>query len=184
MNRELDHIWWWKLIWKMKCPLKTKIFCWFLLSGKALTWDVLSMKGREGPGRCYLCNMESETNAHIRFECSFTRRVWSEIEDKLRYLNFWQGICVVDYVKNWVLKADIRYRSLPVIVFWFIWKARNLCCFEDIQPKTHVVTSLCLGLLNSYPLDKRVMNIRLVVNEHINKASPWGYFDGSAAGAP
>ena len=55
MNRELDLIWWWKLVWKLKCPLKTKIFSWFILYGKALTWDVLSMKGREGPGRCYLC---------------------------------------------------------------------------------------------------------------------------------
>ena len=47
-----------------------------------------------------------------------------------------------------------------------------------------MVSSLCLGLLNSYPLDNRVMNIRLVVNEHIDKASSWGYFDGSTAGVP
>ena len=33
--------WWWHLLWKLKCPLKSKIFCWFLFSGKALTWDVL-----------------------------------------------------------------------------------------------------------------------------------------------
>ena len=82
------------------------------------------------------------------------------------------------------MKVDIRYRSLPVIVLWFIWKARNLCCFEDIQPKTHVVTSLCLGLLNSYRLDNIVMNMRLVVNELIDKTSLWGYFDGSTAGMP
>ena len=82
------------------------------------------------------------------------------------------------------MNAKIGYRSVPVIVSWFIWKARNQCCFEDIQPKTYVVSSLCLGLLNSYPLDNRVMNIRLVFNEHIDKASPWGYFDGSTAGVP
>ena len=28
------------------------------------------------------------------------------------------------------------------------------------------------------------MNIRFVVEEIINKSSPWGYFDGSAAGVP
>ena len=78
--------------------------------------------------------MESETNEHVGFECSFTRRVWSEIEAKLRYFNFWQGILVLDCVKNWILKDDIRYIYLPVLVFWFIWNARNLCCFEDIQP--------------------------------------------------
>ena len=128
--------------------------------------------------------MGSETNSHISFECTFTRTVWSEIEFKLRYNNLWNGISVLDYVKNWVLNAEVRYRSLPIIVSWFIWKARNQCCFEDIQPKTYLVSSLCLGLLNSYPLDNRVMNMRLVVNEQIDKASPWGYFDGLASGMP
>ena len=128
--------------------------------------------------------MESETNSHIGFKCSFTRRVWSEIEAKLRYLIIWNGILVLDCVQNWVLNVDIKYRCLPVIVSWFIWKARNPCCFENIQPKAYVVSSLCLGLLNSYPMDNIVMNIRLVVNEHIDKSSPWAYFDGSTAGNP
>ena len=37
----LELTWWWKVLWKFKCPLKSKLFCWFLFSGKALTWDVL-----------------------------------------------------------------------------------------------------------------------------------------------
>ena len=71
-----------------------------------------------------------------------------------------------------------------MIVSWFIWKAQNQCCFEDIQPKSYLVTSLCLGLLNAYPLDNRVVNIRMVVMEQIDKSAPWGFFDGSAAGIP
>ena len=128
--------------------------------------------------------MESETNFHIGFDCTFTRRVWSEIESKLRIINFWHGISVLDCVKNWCLHAEDGYISLPIIVSWFIWKARNQCCFEDIQLKSYVVSSLCLGLLNSYPLDNRALNIRMVVDEHIDKASPWGYFDGSSVGFP
>ena len=88
--------------------------------------------------------MDSKTNNHIGFECSFTRRAWLEIEYKLSFNNFWNGTSVLDCVKNWVMHAEARYRSLPVIVSWFIWKARNQCCFEDIQPKSVVVTSLCL----------------------------------------
>ena len=65
-----------------------------------------------GPGRCYLCKLESETNDHIGFECSFTRTVWSEIEDKLRYLDFWHGYSVSDCVKNWILKAYSRLIKL------------------------------------------------------------------------
>ena len=25
MHREVEHIWWWKVLWKLKCPLKIKI---------------------------------------------------------------------------------------------------------------------------------------------------------------
>ena len=58
----LELSWWWKFLWKLKFPLKSKIFCSFLFSGKALTWDVLVKIGFEGPGRCYLCKMEVKTN--------------------------------------------------------------------------------------------------------------------------
>ena len=80
------------------------------------------------------------------------------------------------------MHAEARYRSLPVIVSWFTLKAWNQCCFEDIKPKSVVVTSLCLGLLHAYPLDNRVLNLRMVVNEQIDKESAWRYFDGSVAG--
>ena len=71
-----------------------------------------------------------------------------------------------------------------MIVFWFIWKAHNQCCFDEIQPKYFLVTSLCLSLLNAYPLDNRITNIRRVVIEQIDKSVPWGFFDGSTAGIP
>ena len=33
-------------------------------------------------------------------------------------------------------------------------------------------------------MTKTVMNIRIVVEENIDKSSPWGYFDGSVVGVP
>ena len=38
--------------------------------------------------------------------------------------------------------------------------------------------------MHAYPLDNRVLNIRMVVNEKIDKESAWAYFDGSATGVP
>ena len=55
--------------------------------------------------------MESETNYHIGFDCSFTRRVWSEIEDELRYNNLWNGISILDCVQNWVLHAEAEFKN-------------------------------------------------------------------------
>ena len=61
---DVEISWWWKAVWKFKCPLKSKILCWFLLSNKALTWDNLCRKSREGHGRCYLCKEFGESNVH------------------------------------------------------------------------------------------------------------------------
>ena len=74
-RNEVEYSWRWKVLWKFKCPLKEKIFCWFLLSDKALTWDIIVRKGREGPGRCYLCKLNIETNLHLGVECPFTQCV-------------------------------------------------------------------------------------------------------------
>ena len=36
-RNDLDYSWWWKWLWKLNCPLKSKLYCWFLFSGKVLT---------------------------------------------------------------------------------------------------------------------------------------------------
>ena len=38
--------------------------------------------------------------------------------------------------------------------------------------------------MSVYPLDNRPLKFRRIVNEQIDKDSPWGYFDGSAARDP
>jgi hypothetical protein len=35
------QIWWWKGLWKLKCPQKAKIFLWAALNGKVPTWEIL-----------------------------------------------------------------------------------------------------------------------------------------------
>ena len=106
-------------------------------------------------------------------DCSYTKIVSYEIESKLQLNNLWVGDTVEHCLKTWCSEEELKdIRYLPLIVFGLIWKARNQCCFDDIQPKSYLVTSLCLGLLNAYPLDNRIVNLRMVVNEQIDKASP------------
>ena len=114
------------MLWKFKCPIKYKIFSWFLLSGKALTWDVICTNGREGPGRCYLCKLDAESKFHLGVECPFTISVWFELESKLKVKNLWFGDLVISCLRNWCLNEEVKHIiSLPIIVSWFIWKARN-----------------------------------------------------------
>ena len=109
---------------------ENKDFMCFLLSNKALTRDVLNRKGREGIGRCYLCQNDNETNLHIVIDCDYTRKVWFAIESKLKKQELWNGDSVESFPKKWVSNDDLRdLRSLPLIVSWGIWLARNQIFF-------------------------------------------------------
>ena len=57
-----------KYIWKLKIPLKIKIFLWYLLKGVLLTKDNLAKKNWDGSHKCYFCNC-NETIQHLFFDC-------------------------------------------------------------------------------------------------------------------
>jgi hypothetical protein len=50
-----DQEWWYKLVWKFKCPSKAKIFMWLVLRHKVPTWDYMQIKSWHELGRCPLC---------------------------------------------------------------------------------------------------------------------------------
>ena len=67
-------------------------------------------------------------------------------------------------------------KTLPIIVLWYIWKARNLVCFEDITMTPAQVSIISLGLLRSLPQENLVVNIRSIVVENIDKTLHVGVF--------
>ena len=70
--------------------------------------------------------MDAEPNFHLGVDCPFTKSVWLELEDKLKIRNLWSGDSVIACMKTWCLNLKVKHiRSLPIIVLWFIWKARH-----------------------------------------------------------
>jgi hypothetical protein len=55
-----------KMIWKMKIPLKTNVFAWYLRKGVILTKDNLAKRNWHGNKRCAFCHQE-ETIKHLFF---------------------------------------------------------------------------------------------------------------------
>jgi hypothetical protein len=54
-----------KLIWKLNCLAKTKLFTWILLKGKVPTWEDLQKRSFTGPNICPLYKQQEETSLHI-----------------------------------------------------------------------------------------------------------------------
>jgi hypothetical protein len=68
-----------KMIWKMKIPLKTKVFGWYLRRGVILTKNNLAKRNWHGNKSCVFCHHD-ETIKHLFFQCRFARSIWSIIQ--------------------------------------------------------------------------------------------------------
>lgn len=64
--------------WKLRVPLKIKIFLWYLRKGVILTKDNLAKRGWVGNTTCCFCN-SSETIQHLFFDCPLARFVWNAL---------------------------------------------------------------------------------------------------------
>jgi hypothetical protein len=67
------------MIWKMKIPLKTKVFGWYLRRGVILTKDNLAKRNWHRSKSCVFCHQD-ETIKHLFFQCRFARSIWSIIQ--------------------------------------------------------------------------------------------------------
>jgi hypothetical protein len=64
-----------KYLWKIKIPLKIKIFMWFLSKKVLLTRDNLAKRNWNGNTKCSLCDAEQSVE-HLFISCSFARLIW------------------------------------------------------------------------------------------------------------
>ena len=63
-----------KLIWKLKIPLKIKIFFWFLQRGVSLTKANLTRKNWKGSLKCCFCNC-NESITRLLFCCHHAKEI-------------------------------------------------------------------------------------------------------------
>jgi len=67
-----------KKLWKLKLPLKIKIFLRYIRRGIILTKDNLAKRNWQGNQQCCFCH-ENETIQHLFLDCSFARMAWATV---------------------------------------------------------------------------------------------------------
>jgi hypothetical protein len=97
-----------KKIWKMKIPLKIKIFGWYLRRGVILIKDNLVKRNWHGSTRCVFCQHD-ETIKHLFFQCRFARSIWSIIQVASSH---YPPTSVTNIFGNWLHGIDSRFKLL------------------------------------------------------------------------
>jgi hypothetical protein len=138
---------WFSLIWRWEIPLKIKLFFWLAGKEKTLTWDLLRRRGWEGPGICLLCSRETEDIHHLLVHCSFTQLVWSHVLSHLSLHSTWSGTSLSNCYTRWLAQTSAP-KTLPALVSWQIWTARNRATFDSSPPSLQVVLQKVLISFN------------------------------------
>jgi hypothetical protein len=145
-----------KSIWKMKIPLKTKVFAWYLRRGVILTKDNLARRNWQGCMRCVFCNHD-ESIKHLFFSCQLARSIWSIIQMSS---SLSPPRSVAHIFGNWLngvgprLKILIRVGAIAII--WSLWLCRNDKVFNNKNCSLMQVIYRCTTLLRSWSSLQRV----------------------------
>ena len=70
-------------LWKMKLPLKIKIFLWMLWHDRVQTGEQLKIRKGKGLERCKYCG-KLETRSHLFFNCNISQIIWVWVRISLR----------------------------------------------------------------------------------------------------
>jgi len=114
-----------KKIWKMKIPLKIKIFLWFLQRGVVLTKDNLTRKNWKESQKCICCN-GNQTIQHLFQDCPLTKTIW-------RIIFFATGLTQPRSINHmfggWLSNRNKWIRNLIWVgvaaIYWAMWRCRN-----------------------------------------------------------
>jgi hypothetical protein len=144
-----------KSIWKMKIPLKTKVFAWYLRRGVILTKDNLAKRNWHGCTKCVFCH-ENETIKHLFFSCRIARSIWSIIQIGS---TLYPPRSVANIFGNWLNGVETRYKTLirmgAIAVIWSLWLCRNDKVFNDKNSSLLQVVYRATALLRSWsPLQR------------------------------
>ena len=138
-----------KKIWKMKIPLKIKIFAWYLRRGVILTKDNLARRNWHGSKKCVFSHHDEKIK-HLFFQCKVARSIWSVIQVAL---NLYPPRSVANIFGNWLHEIDHRFRILirvgALAIIWSLWLCRNDMVFNAKNSSPIQVIYRCAHTLRS-----------------------------------
>eukprot|EP00253_Pinus_taeda_P017420 PITA_17420 len=169
--------WWFKQLWKLKSPPKSKILFWCILNSKIPTWDNLQARFMHGPGRCTMCKSEAETINHLFLRCPEVIHIWGEVGKLLNKTLEWEGSNVQEaWQKWWQSHPNGNLRNLPLIISWGIWIARNKSIFQDKSTPSAITASQSTAIFSCIPEPKEGQSQRIIPELQITKGIPWAFF--------
>ena len=121
-------------IWVDRVPTKVAFFAQEVMWGKVLTLDRLQKRGWQLPNRCYLCGCKEETVNYILLHYIVVRVLWEIVlvlfDIQWVFPEIVKGV-LISWRGPFVGKKRKKvWKSIPLCIFWMVWKERNRLAFK------------------------------------------------------
>ena len=117
-------------IWKVKVPLRIKIFMWFVHKEVILTKENLIKRRWVGSSRCCFCD-QNETIKHLFLDCPLAKLLWRTIHIAF---NVSPPISIDTLFGTWLTGVESNIAGHIRIgicaLLWAIWNCRNDIIFN------------------------------------------------------
>jgi hypothetical protein len=153
-------------IWKAKIPQRIRVFMWLILKNKILSKENLKRKNWQGNVNCDWCGC-LETTKHVFHDCQVANFTWRVIQLALTSLSIPKNS---NYMfGDWLCSFNKNERNLITIecsaILWSLWKIRNDCCFNNINPVNSAnISFLCCFWLHSWAILQK-KSTRMILEE-------------------
>ena len=120
------------LIWKLKLPLKIKVFMWYLYKGVVLTKDNLVRRQWQGDKKCCFCSSD-ESIQHLLFDCHFAKFMWRIVQISF---NLIPATSIHNFFSGWLEGLNRKLKSQILVgasaFGWALWLTRNNIVFDKV----------------------------------------------------
>lgn len=132
-----------------------------------------------GPSICLLCKNGNENSNHIFLTCSYTYQWWKELA---AYLGFQQtDHTEVKEAIRWWGTQKVTLRSIPLLLFWYVWKKRNNAIFREGKGSHLPVSDQIISMYLSIPKKESANKNHRPGNFSVQQMGyPRAFFDGAA----
>ena len=130
------------LVWNKVVPPKVQFFAWLAWKGKIKTSTFLQRIGVldvQTSNSCCFCNVCPESIEHVFLHCPIVWRIWAGL------FSWWgfsgvlpESICgLFEWWSGFKFRGALKklWEAIPSTILYSIWKIRNDCRFNSIQPK-------------------------------------------------
>ncbi|WMV09773.1 hypothetical protein MTR67_003158 [Solanum verrucosum] len=98
--------------------------------------------------RCFFCELQAETINHLFLHCKVVRQLW-HLFTSFRGTSWTMPQRANQAIESWNTEGSgstdqSRWRIVPAVIWWTIWKERNMRCFESISSPLHRIKTNCI----------------------------------------